>query len=447
MIHYQGEVMSKNTIIKGTFILTVTGFLTRLIGFFFRIFLSHTFGEEQMGLYQLIFPIYALCFSLSTAGIETALARCVAQKVAYGKKHEADTLLYHALIISVGITLILGFIVRRFTATISIYILGDLRCEPLLHTLSFGLPFAAIHCCICGYYFGLKQTKIPALSQFMEQIARVGSIFIIYKIFTNSDQTPSVWIAVLGLVFGECISSCFCIRHFFIRPHQSFSLPYIWKNRRLGKELYTLAIPLTSNRVLMNLLQSVETISIPICLQTFGYSNSEALSTYGVLTGMALPCIMFPTALTNSISTMLLPTVAEIQAANNSDRLKQLIQKVILFGFGLGGLCGFIFLIFGSTVGALLFDSSLAGDFIQTLAWICPFLYMNNTLISILNGLGKANSSFFINVCGLSIRICGVWFFIAVWGMHGYLNGLLVSQLVISCLCILNLIHYVKKRC
>lgn len=439
--------MSKNAIIRGTFILTITGFLTRLIGFFFRIFLSHTFGEEQMGLYQLIFPIYALCFSLSSAGIETALARCVAQKVAYGKKKEADTLLYHALFISVSITLFLGLCVRKFSSPISIYILGDLRCEPLLHTLSFSLPFAAIHSCICGYYLGLKQTKIPALSQFIEQLARVGSIFLVYKIFVGSGQPPTIWIAVLGLVFGECISACFCIRHFFIRPHQPFSLPYIWKHKFLGKELCSLAIPLTSNRVLMNLLQSVETISIPICLQAFGYSNSEALSTYGVLTGMALPCIMFPTALTNSISTMLLPTVAEIQAENRLHRLTQLIQRVILFGFGLGSLCGLLFLIGGNWVGAILFDSGLAGDFIQTLAWICPFLYMNNTLISILNGLGKANHSFIINICSLSIRICGVWFFIARWGMHGYLNGLLVSQLLISILCILELIRYVKKRC
>lgn len=438
--------MSKNTIIKGTFILTITGFLTRLIGFFFRIFLSHTFGEEQMGLYQLIFPIYALCISISSAGIETALARCVAQKVAYGKKKDADTMLYHALLISVSLTLILGLLVRKFASPLSIYLLGDLRCETLLDTMSFALPFAAIHSCICGYYLGLKQTKIPALSQFVEQIARVGSIFIIHNIFTNNGQIPTVWIAVIGLVFGECISAFFCVRYFFIRSHESVSLPGIFRNRKLGKELCFLSIPLTSNRVLMNILQSIETISIPICLQDYGHSNSEALSIYGVFTGMALPCIMFPTALTNSISTMLLPTVAEIQAENNLNRLKQLIQKVILFGFGLGSLCGILFLIFGNLVGVILFDSELAGNFIRTLAWICPFMYMNNTLISILNGLGKANNSFIINVCGLAIRIGGVWLGIGICGMNGYLKGLLVSQLVVSLLCVLQLKNYVKKR-
>ena len=205
------------------------------------------------------------------------------------------------------------------------------------------------------------------------------------------------------------------MRYFSARPHLRLTPSLLYQRKDLGKELFALAIPLTSTRILMNLLQSVESISIPLCLQKYGYTNSEALSTYGVLTGMALPCIMFPTAITNSVSTMLLPTVAEIQAEDDLLRLKQLIRRVIFFGFGLGAVCGIVFLLFGSLTGKILFGSSLAGDFMRTLAWICPFMYMNTTLISILNGLGKANSSFVNNVCGLAIRITGVWFGIGMF--------------------------------
>ena len=436
--------MSKNAIIKGTFILTATGFVTRLIGFFFRMFLSHTFGEEQVGLYQLIFPIYALCFSFCTAGIETALSRCVAQKLARGKTREADSLLYQALLLSVSLALILSFLLRKYTTFISIYILGDLRCEPLITALSYALPFASVHCCICGYCFGQKQTKIPAISQFVEQISRVGAVYLIYILFLHSQMEVSILIAVLGLVAGECISAVFCVRCFCSDHRTRFSLPALYASRKLGKELLSLAIPLTSSRVLMNLLQSAETISIPLCLQKYGYTNSEALSTYGVLTGMALPCILFPTALTNSVSTMLLPTVTEFQAQGNLTRLKQLIQKVLFFGIGMGAVFATIFLLFGSLIGSMLFDSRLAGDFMRTLAWICPFLYINSTLISILNGLGRANRSFLINAGGLSIRILGVWVGIRLWGMQGYLWGLLTSQLVVSACCILHLYSFFK---
>ena len=441
-----GETMLKNAIIKGTFILTATGFITRFIGFFFRMFLSHTFGEEQVGLYQLIFPIYALCLSLSCAGIETALSRCVAQKISRGKKREADLMLYQALLLSVSLSALLGLLLRRFATFLAIYILGDLRCEELLRTLAFALPFASVHSCICGYYLGQKKTKIPALSQLLEQLGRVISIFMLYNFLENNQSSVGIIIAVLGIVIGEFISAMFCIRYYCARPHTRFLLSAIYNNRKLSNELTSLAIPLTSNRILMNILQSVETISIPLCLQKYGYTNSEALSTYGVLTGMALPCVFFPTAITNSVSTMLLPTVAEIEAEDNLARLKQLIQKVILFGFGLGSICGVVFLLLGSVIGTYLFNSSLVGDFLRTLAWICPFMYMNNTLISILNGLGKANNSFVINICGLGIRICGVWVGIVSFGMQGYLWGLLGSQLIVSILCIAQLKLYIEKR-
>jgi len=66
--------MSKNTIIKGTLILTFAGLLTRLIGFFYRIFLSKALGAETLGLYQLIFPVYGICFTIYASGIQTAIS-------------------------------------------------------------------------------------------------------------------------------------------------------------------------------------------------------------------------------------------------------------------------------------------------------------------------------------------------------------------------------------
>lgn len=51
-----GVIMSKKyTILKGTFILTATGIITRLIGFFYRVYLSQTFGEEGVGSINLFF--------------------------------------------------------------------------------------------------------------------------------------------------------------------------------------------------------------------------------------------------------------------------------------------------------------------------------------------------------------------------------------------------------
>ena len=72
--------MKKYTIIKGTLILTIAGLITRLIGFFYKIYLSNTLGAEKLGLYQLVFPIYGICFTLFASGIQTAISKLVAEE-------------------------------------------------------------------------------------------------------------------------------------------------------------------------------------------------------------------------------------------------------------------------------------------------------------------------------------------------------------------------------
>jgi stage V sporulation protein B len=74
----------------------------------------------------------------------------------------------------------------------------------------------------------------------------------------------------------------------------------------------------------------------------------------------------------------------------------------------------------------------MAGDFITVLAWICPFLYLNTTLSSVLNGLGKTGITFLNGIIGLFIRIGFIAFGIPHLGIHGYLFGLLASQLFLT---------------
>ena len=79
---------------------------------------------------------------------------------------------------------------------------------------------------------------------------------------------------------------------------------------------------------MLTLLQCLEAFSIPWNLQYYGLDRNESLRIYGVLTGMALPCILFPSALTGSLATMILPSVAQIEAENNTRKLRRLIRKV-----------------------------------------------------------------------------------------------------------------------
>lgn len=452
-ITYPEVPMQKsNAILRGTFILTAAGLLSRFMGFFYRIFLSRIFGEEGVGLYQLIFPVYALCISLTCAGIETAISRTVARRHALHQYKEARETLFLGLFLSVLLSVFVLLFIQAYAEVISVRFLQEARCRPLLIVMSYVLPFSSVHSCICGYFFGLREAKVPAISQLVEQSARILSVYALYLFFTRNHLPLTAAAAVAGLVIGELFSavySAYCISG---RSGSGRSpLPSDLSGFRKGlaektasgkaclKELLSLSFPLTANRVLLNLLQSLEAVSIPARLKLFSHSTSEALSLYGVLTGMALPMILFPSAITSSVSLMLTPTVAEIQASSQHEQMIPLVRKAAGSCFLLGTGCGIFFLLSGPWIGTCIFGSELAGRFISTLAWICPFLYTNTAFLSVLNGLGKTVSAFRINTFGLLIRIAGVFLAIPLFGIQGYLWGMLASQLSISVLCMFAL--------
>lgn len=126
--------------------------------------------------------------------------------------------------------------------------------------------------------------------------------------------------------------------------------------------------------------------------------------------------------------------------------LKNLVKKVTYSCIFLGSICCVFFITFGRWFGKTLFHSPLAGNFIFLLSFMCPFLYPNNTLLSVINGIGKTTLSFIINTLSLGIRIFSVWILIPHFGILGYLYGLLASQICIFLLCIFFLSNFLKSQ-
>ena len=270
----------KQALIRGTAVLTVTSLSTRFMGFFYRMFLSHTFGEENVGLYQLVFPVYALGISLSCAGMELALSRCVAREAAAGRMQKARELLKTSLIFTFFISCMISLFIRQNADTIALTFLRDSRCSSLLFLLSYTFPFASIHSCICGYSLGLKQTKIPAVSQLLEQAFRILSVIVICMYCSGQGQNISIAFAVAGLTFGEIAASFYSLHSIrqswkpISEKSRSVFLPPAAFRRHLQR-LLEHALPLTASRVFLNILQSVEAVSIPVCLQYYGMSAAQ----------------------------------------------------------------------------------------------------------------------------------------------------------------------------
>ena len=71
--------MKKHTFIWGAIILTIGGFVAKIIGAFYKIPLTNILGSTGMGLYYLVFPLYNLLLVFSSSGVSVAITRLVAE--------------------------------------------------------------------------------------------------------------------------------------------------------------------------------------------------------------------------------------------------------------------------------------------------------------------------------------------------------------------------------
>lgn len=438
----------KSNIIKGTLILSCASILSRIIGFIYRIYLADILGEQLLGTYQLIFPIYVLCFTIYGAGMQSAISQVVATLMGKNNTHSKDdglkgsvskditprTILLAGTILSFILALFLSIFINFNSKWIACNILMVPDCDIYLKLLTYLFPFCSISACICGYQYGLENAKPPAIAGIIEQITRILFVFIVQGFF--SDKEICCQIAVYGLTVGEFFGFLYNMSTI---KNKTFNKR---KNKISLKESFKLLLPvfisLTSIKLTISLLHSVESIFIPASLVKYGYTMNEALSVYGIYSGMAMPFIMFPATITMAISTMLLPAVSKAHSSGNKKQIKKLIRRTSYFCLVTGMAATVFFLLFGNICASLFFHNELAGRYLTVMSFLCPFLYLNMTYSSILNGLGKPHMTFVITVVCTLIKILSLIFFVPKYGMIAYIAASLIAE---ALLCVM-LRHY-----
>ena len=344
------------------------------------------------------------------------------------------TILLAGTILSFILALFLSIFINFNSKWIACNILMVPDCDIYLKLLTYLFPFCSISACICGYQYGLENAKPPAIAGIIEQITRILFVFIVQGFF--SDKEICCQIAVYGLTVGEFFGFLYNMSTI---KNKTFNKR---KNKISLKESFKLLLPvfisLTSIKLTISLLHSVESIFIPASLVKYGYTVNEALSVYGIYSGMAMPFIMFPATITMAISTMLLPAVSKAHSSGNKKQIKKLIRRTSYFCLVTGMAATVFFLLFGNICASLFFHNELAGRYLTVMSFLCPFLYLNMTYSSILNGLGKPHMTFVITVVCTLIKILSLIFFVPKYGMIAYIAASLVAE---ALLCVM-LRHY-----
>ncbi len=439
----------KHYLIKGTLLLTVMGLLARFAGFFYKIFLSRTIGADQIGLYQLAIPVYSFCTALCGGGVQSALSKFVAEYRAREDLKGARKILIAGLFLSVSSSLLILAVLYFCAPLVAGMFLHEDSCTILLKLMAFSLPFQMVSSCICGYFMGIKKIVPPALAQILEQLARIATVLLLYIISVRSGKIPGAPLMVFGQIAGEAVSAAYCagcicfsgkkdshpvLKRFL---HITRWLPDARRSLMFSaRRILTVSAPLGLNRMLLCVLQAIEAALLPLMLRRAGMTSIEALSVYGTLTGMSLPMILFPTAVTSALGMLLLPAVSEAQALHKDTQLAGTVNATFLGSLLVGSFCLGAFLLFGESVGNIVFHSSLAGIYIRRLAFICPFFYISGTLMSVLHGLGKSSLLLIWNIFGFLLRLLCIICLVPAEGMNGYLCGIFFDEFFLT-VCIL----------
>lgn len=445
--------IKRNNIFRGTMILTLAGLVTRFVGFFYRIFLSNTMGAELMGIYQLVFPVFTICYTIFASGIQTSISKLVAAEIGKRNPKNVYKILRIGLMVSVLLATALSILVYLYSDYIALRFLLEPRSSASLRILAAAFPFCGVTSCINGFYYGLKKAAVPASNQLIEQAIRVAIVYIVALCIGNGDIRVTCEIAVFGVVAGEIGAGIYNFISLFVTKSPFLLLingpdpeAVVSRRRLIFKNMMSLSVPLSANRLFLSILHSIEAVLIPAMLRRFGLSTRDAMITFGVLNGMSLPFIMFPTALTNALAVLVLPTISEAQAVSNERLIGKTTSITMKYSLIIGIISSGLFLVFGRALGNAIFHNQASGSYLMILAWLCPFLYLTTTLSSILNGLGKAHITFINSIIGSLSKILLLIIFIPSRGISGYLIALLIAQLIITSLDTLAVVRIVSFR-
>ena len=75
--------------LAGAVIISLGGFISKILGAVYRIPLTNILGGEGMGIYQMVYPLYCILLTVSASGIPTGISRLISSGKGAGAERQA----------------------------------------------------------------------------------------------------------------------------------------------------------------------------------------------------------------------------------------------------------------------------------------------------------------------------------------------------------------------
>lgn len=386
--------MSGKSFVKGALILSLAGVIGKLLGALYRIPFARIVGEEGVGIYNLAYPLYTLLLALSTAGIPLAVSKLIAEHEERGDRRGSSQIfkLSLAVLSFIGIC---AAVALFFSADwIALHVLLEPRAALCLKAIAPAMVFTCLMAVFRGYFQGLQQMIPTAVSQIVEQFVRVGTIFLAVFLLLPYGLEIVTAGASFGAATGGCAAFIFLIGAFIWyqkahpRPAETTVMAQE-KNSVIIKQVLYLAIPISIGSLVLPLMQTIDSVMVSGRLQAGGYSASEALISFGHLSGMAGPIINLPFIITTALAASLVPAIAEAMAANRREDVSRNVHSAMLLAIVVVLPAAVGLMALATPICQLLYDVPAAG---VALFWAAPTVLVvgiYQTSAGTLQGMGK----------------------------------------------------------
>ena len=405
--------MTKQTLFKGTMILTVAAFITKILGFANGIVLANVIGPEGVGLIMMAMPVTGLLITLTTLGLPIAISKLVAEAEIKGNYRRVKKILVVSLVTTSFLGFILMIIAIFGAKALSSHFLTDKRAYYSLLAVIPIVPIVAVSSVIKGYFRG-KQNMTPiALSQVIEQVVRIGLIFFLVQWLLPYGIEYAAAGAVLCGIIGEGFSLLYLFSVFKWSKHKKFKLHHSFiKQLSKGKEIFfdllQTGLPTTVNGLIQSLIGIIQPILITQSLALAGIGTTLATKQYGIVMGYAIPLMLLPGFVTNSLSVALVPAISESKENNNHLLIKKRIQQAVNIALIVGVPWTIILYVFADPLTTLIYKSPEAGTFLKIMGPFFLLHYFRTPFQAVLIGLGKAKTVMINNLVASIISLISI---------------------------------------
>ena len=335
--------MKKNNLMSGALILSVGAVLAKVFSAIYRIALTRILGGEGIGIYQLIFPLYALCVVLATAGLPMAISKVIAKHKNAEKTVVKKCMLFVSLV-SLVLTLILvltskGLAILQGVEEISIcYII-----------LAPTIIFVAGASVLRGYFQGKQNFTPSAVSNILEQFVKLVFGLVLSLILLRVSLMASIIGAVISIVVSEIVS--LVVLFFIYIRHKKTDAPASVDTKEIVKDI----LPITLTNIIMPIATFVDSLLV-VNLLEINFNQSMAVFLYGLESGAVSSLVSLPTIFSFALASVILPNIANM-GENKNHNLSFAIKIVLLISVP----CVLAFIFMPDRLIGLLYADRLDG--------------------------------------------------------------------------------------